>query len=88
MGRRASKANKNIYYLARMQAAEKDPDFSSRENAVCAFSCRRPSTIFSRTLLQAEKAVSVAEKKAERAIQRIRASHKPMNAFNPFGYCP
>ncbi len=33
MGRRASKANKNIYYLARMQAAEKEPVFSSRENA-------------------------------------------------------
>ena len=33
MGRRASKANKNIYYLARMQAAESDPVFSSRESA-------------------------------------------------------
>ena len=33
MGRRASKANRNIYYLARMQAAEKDPVFSSREGA-------------------------------------------------------
>lgn len=33
MGRRASKAKENIYYLARIRAAEKKPEFGSREQA-------------------------------------------------------
>ena len=33
MGRRASKANRNIYYQARSEAAKEDPIFSSRETA-------------------------------------------------------
>ncbi len=33
MGRAASKAKKNIYYLARMEAAGKEKAFSSRESA-------------------------------------------------------
>ena len=33
MGRRASKANKNIYYLARIEAASVEPQFSSRDTA-------------------------------------------------------
>jgi len=33
MGRRASKANKNVYYLARIQASAKVKDFTSREQA-------------------------------------------------------
>ena len=33
MGRRASKANRNVYYLARLQATERDGSFSSRESA-------------------------------------------------------
>ena len=41
-----------------------------------------------RITLEAEKAVSVAEKKAESAMQMIRATHKPMKAFNPFDYTP
>ena len=33
MGRKASKAKKNIYYLARIHAAEQNTEFSSREKA-------------------------------------------------------
>lgn len=33
MGRKASKATENIYYIARIKAAEKDPIYSSREKA-------------------------------------------------------
>ena len=62
--------------------------FSRRFSAVCARSFRGPSTVFSFTRLEAEKAVSVAEKKAESAMQIIRATHKPMKAFNPFDYTP
>ena len=33
MGKKATKAADNIYYLARSEAAEQNPDFSSREKA-------------------------------------------------------
>ena len=33
MGKKATKAADNMYYLARSQAAEENPDFSSREKA-------------------------------------------------------
>ena len=33
MGKKATKAADNMYYLARSEAAEKNPDFSSREKA-------------------------------------------------------
>lgn len=33
MGKKATKAADNMYYLARSEAAEHNPDFSSREKA-------------------------------------------------------
>lgn len=33
MGRRATKASDNIFYQARVEAMEKNPEFSSREKA-------------------------------------------------------
>lgn len=41
MGRKASKATENIYYIARMRAAEKDGAFSSREKAALQLGIER-----------------------------------------------
>lgn len=41
MGRKASKATENIYYKARMCAAEKDGSFSSREKAAMQLGIER-----------------------------------------------
>lgn len=41
MGRKASKATENIYYIARMEAAKTNPSYSSREKAAMKLGIER-----------------------------------------------
>ena len=42
MGKKATKAADNMYYLARCEAAKENPDFSSREKAAELVGIDRP----------------------------------------------